>query len=227
MLQWIVARSDDRLSGMQFDAILFDLDNTLYPAASGVGSAMEERMNAFVQRVVGCDAASARALRRAYYERHGTTLRGLQNDYRFDVEEYLRFVHDLDLEALIAADADLDALLDRTRATKAIFTNAPEEHARRVLRTLGIERHFDRIFDIRFAAFLPKPHPAAYQRALETLGMTGPHTALIEDSPQNLGPARDLGMFTVLIGDLSPGTASLANLVAPDVRTALHQLLEA
>jgi putative hydrolase of the HAD superfamily len=211
---------------MSFDAILFDLDNTLYPAASGVGSAMEERMNAFVQRVVGCDVAAARALRRAYYQQHGTTLRGLQNDYRFDVEDYLRFVHDLDLEALLAADADLDALLDRTRATKAIFTNAPQEHARRVLRVLGIERHFDRIFDIRFSEFLPKPHPAAYQRALDTLGVRAERTVLIEDSPQNLGPAHVLGMTTVLIRDLPPPAAPPPDLVAPNVRSALHLLLD-
>jgi putative hydrolase of the HAD superfamily len=209
---------------MRFDAILFDLDNTLYPAASGVGAALEERMTAYVQRIVGCDLEAARALRQAYFLSHGTTLRGLQNDYSFDVEDYLGFVHELRLEELIAADAELDTLLEELRPVKAIFTNATAEHARRVLGVLGIARHFDRIFDIRFAAFRPKPHPDAYQRVLETLGVPGERVALLEDTARNLLPARALGMTTVLIGE--PGAESPpADLAAPDVRTALRQLV--
>jgi putative hydrolase of the HAD superfamily len=210
---------------MRFDAFLFDLDNTLYPAAAGVGKALEERMNAFVQRVVGCDAEAAKALRRAYYLSHGTTLRGLQNDYAFDVEEYLTFVHDLKLEELLAADAELDALLDGIAVTKVILTNAPAEHAERVLRMLGIERHFDRIFDIRFATFLPKPNPFVYQRTLDELGIRGERAVLIEDTPKNLPPARALGMTTVLIGE-SPADMPAPDITAPDVRTALRMLVE-
>ncbi len=208
---------------MRFDAILFDLDNTLYPASAGVGARLEERMTAYVQRIVGCDLETARRLRQAYFLSHGTTLRGLQNDHSFDVEDYLSFVHELQLEELLAADAELDALLEQVPAVKAIFTNAPSEHARRVLGILGIERHFDRIFDIRFAEFLPKPHPAAYRRILETLDVAGERAVLIEDTPRNLPPARELGMLTVLIGEPKPDLPQ-PDIVAPDVRHALRIL---
>lgn len=210
---------------MRYDAILFDLDNTLYPVTAGVNEALHERMNAFVQRVVGCDAATAAGLRRAYFLKHGTTLRGLQDEYSFDVEDYLAFVHDLNLEGLVAADAELDALLTRVAARKVIFTNASSQHAERVLRQLGIARHFDRIFDIRFCDFLPKPHPAAYRRILDELGVSAARTLLIEDTARNLPPARELGMATLLIGEAHPA-APPADMLAPDVRTALRRLLD-
>ncbi|MEN9937906.1 MAG: hypothetical protein RLZZ387_4485 [Chloroflexota bacterium] len=208
------------------DAILFDLDNTLYPAAAGVGAALEKRMTAYVQRIVGCDAETAAAMRHAYFLKHGTTLRGLQNDYSLDVEDYLAFVHELELEAMVAADAELDAMLDGIRVPKVIFTNASAEHAERVLAQLGIARHFDRIFDIRYQQFQPKPHPAAYHRILDELGVAGECAALLEDTARNLPPARELGMMTVLIGEPPPGTPHLADIVAPDVRTALRLLLQ-
>jgi putative hydrolase of the HAD superfamily len=209
---------------MRFDTILFDLDNTLYPASAGVDAALHVRMNAFVQRVVGCDEETAAAMRRAYYLAHGTTLRGLQSEYSFDVEDYLEYVHDLELGALVAADAELDQLLEQIVARKVIFTNASSEHAERVLRQLGIARHFDRIFDIRYARFEPKPHPDAYRRIMAELEADPARTVLLEDTARNLPPARALGMTTVLIGDETPESHA-ADMVLPDVRTALRRLL--
>jgi putative hydrolase of the HAD superfamily len=218
-------RIEARGTAMYYDTFLFDLDNTLYPSSAGVDAALHVRMNAFVKRVVGCDDETAAALRHAYFLKHGTTLRGLQSEYSFDVEDYLEFVHDLALEELLAADAELDALLEQVPARKAIFTNASSQHAERVLRQLGIARHFDRIFDIRYAQFQPKPHPDAYQRILAELGASPARTVLIEDSARNLPPARALGIATVFIGEPLPGAAPPADLVAPDVRTALRVLL--
>jgi putative hydrolase of the HAD superfamily len=217
---------------MRFDTILFDLDNTLYPASSGVDDALRVRMNAFVQRIVGCDEETAAAMRRAYFLAHGTTLRGLQSEYSFDVEDYLEYVHDLELDGLVAADAELDRLLDQIGARKVIFTNASSEHAARVLGQLGIARHFDRIFDIRYARFEPKPHPAAYRRILTELEARPANTILIEDTARNLPPARALGITTVLLAQPAHGAIGdalaephHADMVVPDVRTALRHLL--
>ena len=39
---------------------IFDLDNCLYPASTGLFSLIDERMGAYIQRLLGCDAQEAR-----------------------------------------------------------------------------------------------------------------------------------------------------------------------
>jgi putative hydrolase of the HAD superfamily len=111
-------------------------------------------------------------------------------------------------------------------ATKAIFTNAPGDYARRVLATLGIERHFDNVFDIRFHAFQPKPDPAAYCRVLTALRVCPDEVVFLEDTPCNLRPARALGMTTILIEEAPQHDGSDADYVVPDIFAALRVVLE-
>jgi len=207
-------------------AILFDLDNTLYPAASGLMQGVDTRITEYVQRLLGIELAAAKALRRQYFADYGTTLRGLQQHHAVDVEDYLGYVHDVVIESFLASDAELDHLLGQVAATKLIFTNAPAEYAWRVLKVLGIERHFAQVFDIRFFTFQPKPEPAGYQRALDILGIDGSQALLIEDTPQNLAPARALGMTTILVGEQSGNaSAALADHCVPDILAALRVVL--
>jgi putative hydrolase of the HAD superfamily len=209
---------------MTISAILFDLDNTLYPASSGLMHGVDTRITEYVQNLLGVDLEAARQIRRQYFTDYGTTLRGLQHHHTVDPEEYLSYVHDLALELFLDSDAELDRLLGQVAATKLIFTNAPSEYARRVLAVLGIERHFDQVFDIRFFRFQPKPDPSGYRRALDVLGVPGDQALLIEDTPKNLPPARALGMSTILVGE--PGGDSAADYVVPDILAALRIVLE-
>ncbi len=211
---------------MPISAILFDLDNTLYPASSGLMESVDVRITEYVQRLLGLDGAQALALRRGYFAEYGTTLRGLQHHHDIDPEDYLTYVHDVALELFLASDAELDHLLSEIVATKAIFTNAPAEYARRVLAVLGIERHFAQVFDIRFFGFQPKPEPAGYRQALDALGVAGEETILIEDTPQNLAPARALGMTTILVGDAPRAHAAAADHRASDILAALRIVKE-
>ncbi len=187
---------------MPIRAVLFDLDNTIYPASSGLMQSIDQRIGEFVQQALGIDEAEAMRLRRHYYDEYGTTLRGLQHHHGYaEAERYLQYVHDVALDAFLASDARLDAALATLHARKAIFTNAPREHAERVLAVLGVAHHFERIFDLRFFAFEPKPNPAAYLRVLEEMGVAGHEAMLLEDTVANLGPAKALQMTTILISD--------------------------
>src|SRR6476620_6603536 len=124
---------------MPISAVLFDLDNTIYPASSGVMKGVDVRITDYIQNLLSIDLEQAQELRRHYYVTYGTTLNGLQRHYSVDTEDYLTYVHDLALETFLASDAELDHLLSELAATKVIFTNSPTEYARRVLRILGIE----------------------------------------------------------------------------------------
>ncbi len=207
---------------MSISAVLFDLDNTIYPASSGVMKGIDIRITEYVQNLLGIEIEQAQELRRHYYSTYGTTLNGLQRHHAVDPEHYLDHVHDLAIESFLTSDAELDQLLSELKATKAIFTNSPVEYARRVLRAMGIERHFEHIFDIRFSGFQPKPDPVVYQSVLDTLGVAGSAAILVEDSPQNLPPAHALGMTTILVGEPSAAAAALADYVTPDVLAAVR-----
>ena len=182
--------------------ILFDLDNTLYPLSVGLTKAIDERMTAYVQRHKSVSVEEALTLRQEYMANHGSTLRGLQMTGAVDADDYMRDVHDVVYESYLALDEALDRELGAlANVRKAIFTNAPLEHAERVLRLLGIERHFEQVFDIRFMEYRAKPDPFAYERALSALQADPARTLLVEDTARNLPPAHTLGLTTIFIGD--------------------------
>ena len=56
---------------------IFDLDNCLYPASAGLFELIDERMGAYIQRLLDCDALEARRVQKAHFHEHGTTLAGL------------------------------------------------------------------------------------------------------------------------------------------------------
>ena len=202
---------------MPITTVLFDLDNTLYPASSDLMRGIDVRIHEYVKNLLGLDDQESQRIRKQYYAEYGTTLHGLQRHHAVDPEHYLDFVHDIAIESFLASDAELDRLLSLLSANKAIFTNAPAAYARRVLEVLGVERHFSQVFDIRFAAFQPKPDPAVYQLVLDTLGISGSEAILVEDTAKNLSPARALGMTAILLGETDSAAAALADYVVPDV----------
>lgn len=191
-----------------------------------VSQLFDQRITEFVQNFLGLDLAAAAQVRQEYFEAYGTTLRGLQHHHPVDPEEYLRYVHDLEISALLALDAELDRLLGQVRGRKVIFTNSPEEHARRVLEALGVAGHFERIFDIRFCGFQPKPAPEIYRLVLETLDVPGQQAVFVEDSARNLRPARELGITTILLAPDQPADSVHADYVVPDILAALQVVLE-
>jgi putative hydrolase of the HAD superfamily len=179
--------------------ILFDLDDTLYSMETGLMAAVGERIHQYIQERVGLDPAMARDLRRHYLQTYGTTLKGLQVHYNVDTEDYLAYVHDVPLGDYLQPDEALDRALAEIQAEKIVFTNATTEHARRVLRSLGVEHHFSGIVDLRTTNYQNKPQPGAYQCVLDILGARPEECLMVEDSVRNLRPAQELGMVTVLV----------------------------
>ena len=180
-------------------AYLFDLDNTLYPAYAGVTEALEYRMNQYVARITGLPIDQAITLRQHYFERYGTTLRGLQTHHDVDVESYLADVHDINAAQYIDPNPTLVAQLKSCDAPWGVFTNSPIEHATTILRKLGFHALNFPIIDIRAMQFHPKPHPDAYRIALEIMSSSAHDAVLFEDTLHNLSYAKAIGMQTVYI----------------------------
>jgi len=179
--------------------LVFDLDDTLYPAGSGLFYEVGDLIHRYLHERMGFPEEEVAQVRRRYYEQYGTTLRGLQVHHQVDVDDYLRFVHDVDVSHYLQPDLALDAALNSLPQEKVLFTNATAEYAARVMAVLGVERHFRRIVDIYAVDFHCKPSPKAYHTLLETLSARGPECLLVEDNLRNLRIGNELGMRTVLV----------------------------
>jgi len=186
------------------EAIIFDLDNTLYPPERELFSLIDVRINRYMCEVVGIPPEEVDGLRRRYWAEYGVTLQGLIRHYGVDAEDYLEYVHDVDVAGRLAADPELRLALQGIPQRKAIFTNGSRGHARRVLDTLGLTDLFEEIFDIRIASYRPKPFPDPYHKVLECLALPASRCVMVEDTLDNLRTAKDLGMGTILVCAVPP-----------------------
>ena len=201
---------------VDFDYIIFDLDDTLYPRDSGLMQEIGRRIQSWLCNHLEMTPEEASALRRDYYLRYGTTLGGLMAERGVDPNGYLAFVHDIPLEEYLAPNPALGEMLDGIPLRKVVYTNATSEHARRVLRALGAADRFDQVIGIREVGLRNKPQREAFERMLARLDAQGPECIMVEDSVRNLRPAKALEMTTVLVG-AEPDGDECVDFVVEDV----------
>lgn len=166
-------------------ALIFDLDNTLYPASSSMEANTVRLMNEYVAKLSGTTYEEAIKLRRARMPGYGTTLEWLMAEYGFrDYEDYFSSVHPDGEEDSIDYDHELGPFLDSISLPKYVFTNAPMEHADRVLKKLQISDRFETVFDIRFCELKGKPHAFAVDKVLKAVGLPPENTIFADDVPR-------------------------------------------
>ena len=180
------------------DTWVFDLDNTLYPADSALWPQIDDRITAYIMELYGLDGLAARALQKHFYQRHGTTLRALIDHGDADPDHFMDFVHDIDRSSLVA-NVRLHAALARLPGRRLILTNGSERHAEETAKALGILEHFDAIFDIKAATYIPKPEAVAFQMFFDRHGVDPTRAAMFEDLVRNLEVPHKVGMRTILI----------------------------
>ncbi len=204
------ARAIEPAAFAHLDAWVFDLDNTLYPAGSDLWPKIDQRITLYMMALCGIDGLSARALQKFYYQRYGTTLRGLMATEAIDAAAFLAFVHDIDRSSIVA-DLPLAAAIGALAGRKLIFTNGSRHHALETAAALGLGGLFEDVFDIVASEQIPKPEPAAYERFLAYYAIDPTRAVMIEDIPRNLVAPKALGMLTVLVvpkpGALDPREA--------------------
>lgn len=201
---------------MKFKHLLFDMDNTLYPASSDMDKGITRRMLECVADFFNCDIQKAMELRSQGIVHYSTTLEWLRAQGMTDFEGFLRHVH---------PDNEADELLPQPRLRefllslpypKSILTNAPHEHSDRVLEKLGVADLFMAVTDIRDANFYGKPYPDAYFAALKKAGTGIEDTLFLDDMQKYTDGWTALGGTAVLIG--SPNGKALA----PDARPMIE-----
>ena len=180
----------------QVETWVFDLDNTLYPPHMRLFDQIELRMARFMQRKLGVDEATAHALRRQYWEHHGTTLAGLMTEHGVEPMAFLHDVHDIDFSVL-SPDPVLAQRLAALPGRKIVYTNGDVHYAGNVLEARGLGGIFAAVYGIENAGFQPKPSRAAYDQVFERDGLDPARAAMFEDDPRNLEAPYAMGLTTV------------------------------
>jgi putative hydrolase of the HAD superfamily len=177
---------------------VFDLDNTLYPHHVDLFAQIDKNMTAYVSALLEMERDEARKLQKQYYLEHGTTLQGLMIHHGIDPDDFLEKAHAIDYSHLTPQPA-LAAAIKALPGRKFIFTNGSVKHAQATAGALGILDHFDDIFDIVAADYVPKPASATYDKFAALNRVDTRHAVMFEDLPRNLTVPKALGMRTVLL----------------------------
>jgi len=189
---------------------LFDLDNTLYSAKTKVFDQVEKRMTQYVSNKLDVSMDKAKKIQKNYFHEYNTTLNGLIKNHKIDASEFLEFVHDIDINFL-KKDLKLSEELKKLGGKKMIFTNGPKKHALNITQKIGIDQHFDDIFDIVDSNFVPKPNMEPYKKLIEKHKIDPNLCVFVEDIARNLKPAYEMGMTTVWIENDEPWAKKFAD----------------
>jgi putative hydrolase of the HAD superfamily len=182
--------------------VVFDMDDTLYPTETGIKSQITSRIRQFIQTTVGCSEEEARAMARGWYASHGSALQGLMAFHNVLPGHFLHEVYsNINLDGLTQTPGLSSVLdwLDGKHIPKVILTNSPLFYAERVLGQIGVGGRFDRLVDIVEVGYQAKPCLYPYQYLLEAISTAGQDCLMFEDSLENLGSAKKLGLKTILL----------------------------
>ena len=177
---------------------VFDLDNTLYSPEEDIFSQIDKRMTEFIISKFNVNEEEAFNIQKKYFLEYGTTLSGLMKRENIDPDEFLEFVHDINLE-ILKPNTELSKIIKNLPGNKFIFTNGSKKHAENVLKQLEMSGIFDDIFDIKESNFIPKPNINAYLSFIDKTKIEPDVSIMFEDIGRNLEAAKKLGMRTVLI----------------------------
>jgi putative hydrolase of the HAD superfamily len=180
--------------------LYIDLDGTVYDKHNGMWEEMSARIGRFMNEVVGIPTEEVIPTREKYYRDYGSSLRGLQFHHEIDPEDYLAYVHDLNLNHFLSPDLELRRMLESIPQPKWILTNSDRNHSRRVLDSLGLNGIFEGILDVWTMNYIPKPDRRVYEYALRLTGNPNPaETIFIDDTLMNLGVPHQKGIKTVWV----------------------------
>ena len=182
---------------------IFDLDNTLYAGKTRVFEQISKRISKYISEKLNVSIEEAKKIQKNYFYEYNTTLNGMIKNHKIDANEFLEFVHNVNIDFL-KEDPKLKEELKQLEGKKFIFTNGSRKHALNIIQRIGIDQSFDGIFDIVDSDIIPKPAIEPYKKLVEKLTIDPNLCVLVEDIARNLKPAYEMGMKTVWIENDEP-----------------------
>ncbi|KFA51675.1 hypothetical protein S40293_02743 [Stachybotrys chartarum IBT 40293] len=180
--------------------LFFDIDNCLYPKSAKVHDLMADLIDKYFATHLNMPWDDAVRLHKEYYTNYGLAIEGLVRHHQIDPLDYNAKVDDaLPLEDVLKPNPELRQLLqdiDKSKVTMWLLTNAYVNHAKRVLRLLGIEDLFEGLTYCNYAEqpLICKPDPRMYQRAMDDAGVEKVQDCyFVDDSYLNCAKAKEFG----------------------------------
>ncbi|PSS02147.1 pyrimidine 5'-nucleotidase [Coniella lustricola] len=216
-----MAQSEAKFNGdtSPKQVFFFDIDNCLYPKSAKVHDRMADLIDQYFQKHLNLPIEEATRLHSEYYQTYGLAIEGLVRHHEIDPLEYNSKVDDaLPLEGIIKPRPELKKLLediDTSQVRLWLFTNAYINHAKRVVRLLGVEDKFEGVTfcDYSSVPFVCKPQEASYVKAMREAGVEKWEDCFfVDDSYINCVKAQELGWTTAhLVEDGAPVPAKQAS----------------
>ncbi|HCU36831.1 MAG TPA: hypothetical protein DGT21_15700 [Armatimonadetes bacterium] len=186
-------------------ALLIDLDETLYRPQTGMLSAGDRAITAFIATHLGIAAQQADSIRVDLWLRYGTTAAGFEREYGVaQADFYAATIETVDPTEYISPEPELAAMLAQLPLRLCLFTNATEAYAEGVLHALRVREQFSTIYDIASRDWCPKPEPRAYDTVMSALELPPAEVGFVEDHVANIPPARELGWTVFLMRQEHP-----------------------
>ena len=188
--------------------LLLDLDGVCYGKHNNyslerVFGQVSKRMTMFISERLKIDITKAKQLQTDYFYKYNTSLNGLMIHHNIPPDEFLEYVHTIDL-SFMKQDKIMRNELENLDMEKFIFTNGSAKHAKNILTHLGIYDLFgrDKVFDIKDAGYIPKPEAKTFDLMVKKFSIDPKKTIYIEDIAKNLSIGYKRGCTTVwLIND--------------------------
>lgn len=200
--------------------ILFDLDNTLYSVSNPIDKKITERMFRFIADYLSVPLEEAKRLQAARRHHYGTTLEWLEQEHQFtDRAGYFAAVHPpCEVEELYPDDR-IRGFLESLQLPMTVLTNAPLEHAERVLNFFHIRDLFLGVFDIIYHKGKGKPAAECYTNTLKAVGKSIEETLFLDDCPAYVQGYVQIGGKAALIDELHRHTSFSRSSGIPAVRS--------
>ena len=112
--------------------LLLDLDGVCYGKHNNyslekVFGQVSKRMTMFISEKLNIDATQAKELQTNYFYKYNTSLNGLMIHHNIPPEEFLEYVHTIDL-SFMKKDKIMRNELEKLDMKKFIFTNGSAKH---------------------------------------------------------------------------------------------------
>ncbi|GAY44972.1 hypothetical protein CUMW_085950 [Citrus unshiu] len=225
-----------RTTAANYECLLFDLDDTLYPLSTGFNLACRRNIEGysyvrlvtpkFMSQHLHIDESEVPRMCLELYREHGTTMAGLKAvGYEFDNDEFHAFVHGKLPYEKLKPDPVLRNLLLSMPQRKIIFTNADQKHAMEVLGRLGLEDCFEGI--ICFETINPRLQPADNTDGIENNSFSSNQRILCKPSLEAIETAIRIANVdpkkTIFFDD---SARNIASAKAAGLHTAIPEIWE-
>lgn len=187
-----------------YEALVFDLDGTLYPSVLEIEFRIPNAMLSATKEHLGIDTAEAKELIRKYKEEYKSSIIGFSAHHGIDPITFLSDAFSkLNIDS-IESYPSLPGALQRLSESHRILvlTNSFSEYAYKVLNHIGLSNvDKSQVFSTDKLDFFRKPTHECIDRFINRSGVNPAKTALFDDSYLNIDLAKSKGFTTVQVSN--------------------------